>query len=229
MKNLTAEQLLRRIEDLRRMAAGPVGDHLTDQEAIEYCAGSSTEPQRSPIEDHLDSCGACCRDVDVLSHLDYIEKERRLLTWLSDQILLLQAPLRKLADDLKQSSAVGEHEVRPALRLPLALSGELRPMFEGQAFGGEHFVENSTPDQRLRWRIVDEGPQVVVTFDSDVEDLVDMPTIRLHFGDAVEGVVFAKCAGRIVGTSIFTKAHLGAWRGTDVIQLEVEGLDEDAW
>src|SRR6266850_1411115 len=130
MSHLTAEQLHRCVEELRRMAARPVGDHLTDQEAIEYYVGGLTAAQRSRLETHLDSCGACCRDVDVLSHIDDIEKERRLLPWLADQLKQLGAPLRERAFNHTLPAAFGKNLIRRTLRLPLALPSQFMPVLE---------------------------------------------------------------------------------------------------
>lgn len=202
-------------------------DCVEPYEAVQYATGEPDVAERRAVEGHREVCQSCATFLDGMSSgVRQFEQERRLLPWLTAQLTQLGTALREQASDLTGSTGFGCNVVRRTLRLPLALPDQFMPVFDAQVFGTIAPFEAGTPDRRLRWRIVDEGAEVVVTFDSEIDDLVDMPAIRLHFGAAVEPVVFAKCAGRIVGTAVFSKVQLGSWSPTDVLQLEVEGLDQ---
>jgi len=203
-------------------------DCVKPYEAVQYAADELNVDGRRHVEQHCADCESCANFLDgILSGVRQFEKERRLLPWLTAQLGQLGAALSEQASHRTRSTAFGRNVARRTIRLPLALPEQFKPVFDAQVFDTAAPFEASTPDQRLRWRIVDEGAEVAVMFDSEIDDLVDMPFIRLHFGDAVEPVVFTKCAGRIVGTAIFSKVQLGSWSLTDVLQLEVEGLDDD--
>jgi hypothetical protein len=224
---LTATERL--LDEILALPDNTVDDCVDPYEAIQYAKGELDLDRGRAVKRHRESCSTCAKFLDgIFGGLRESEKERRLLPWLTDQLQQLVAPHLEHASDRMRPTAFGSNVVRRTLRLPLALPEQFRPVFEAQLFDTVASFEASTPDQRLRWKIVDEGAEVVVTFDSEVEDLVDMPAIRLHFGEAVEDVAFAKCAGRIVGTAIFSKIQLGAVGSTDVLQLEVEAFDEDS-
>jgi hypothetical protein len=225
--SLTAAERL--LDDILALPDDTVDDCVDPYEAIQYAKGELDVDRCRAVERHSESCETCTKFLDgIFCGLRESEKERRLLPWLAFQLQQLGAPLRKQASNRMRPTSFGSNIVRRTLRLPLALPDQFRPMFDAQVFDAVVPFEGSTPDQRLRWKIVDEGPEVVVTFDSEVEDLVDVPAIRLHFGEAVEDVAFAKCAGRVVGTAVFSKVQLGALRSSDVLQLEVEGFDDDS-
>jgi hypothetical protein len=205
-----------------------MGDDCIDPyEAIQYAKGELDLDRGRAVKRHRESCDTCAKFLDgIFDGLDEYDKKRRLLPWLTDQFRQLGVPLLEQVSERLRPTAFGRSAVRRTIRLPLALPEQFRPVFEAQVFDTGAFFEASTPDQRLRWKIVDEGADVVVTFDSEVEDLVEMPAIRLLFGEAVEDVAFARCAGRVVGTAVFSKTRIGHVSAADVIQLEVDAFEE---
>ncbi len=202
-------------------------DCVDPYEAIQYAKGELDLDRGRAVKRHCESCDTCAKFLGgIVDGLGEYERKRRLLPWLTDQFRQLGAPLMEQLSERMRSTAFGRSAVRRTIRLPLAVSEQFRPVFEAQAFDTGASFEASTPDQRLRWKMIDEGNDVVVTFDSEVEDLVEMPAIRLLFGEAVEDVAFARCAGRIVGTVVFSKTQIGTVSAADVIQLEIDAFEE---
>jgi len=118
-------------------------------------------------------------------------------------------------------------EVGRCFHLPLALPEHLGPMLGGQVFDVAAPVEGRTLNGRVRWRIVEEGPEVIVNIETEFEDFLGRAGIRLRWGGAAEDVVFARCAGRIVSVVVVSKAQLGESSGRDVPVLEVRLSDSE--
>jgi hypothetical protein len=226
MPQTPAERLL---DDILALPDDATDGCVDSYHAIQYAKGELDADRSRDVERHGESCDTCAKFLDgIFFELRAIEKKGRLLPWLIGQIHRLGAPLRELASDLTHAATFNRNVVRRTLRLPLALPDQFRPVVNAQVFDALVPFEASTPDQRLRWRIVDEGPEVVVTFDSDVDDLIGLRSIRLRFGETVQNIVFARCAGRIVGTGVFSKIQLAAWSPADTLQLEVEALVDNS-
>ena len=61
------------IESIKAMPPEPEGPHLTDDEFIEYTGGSLPLAKVARIDRHIESCAACCDEMEFLLTLDEIE------------------------------------------------------------------------------------------------------------------------------------------------------------
>lgn len=165
------------------------------------------------IREHVQTCDACANFVDgVQAGLRDLERERRIVSWLASQ--------RSEATGSDTSTA----HPRGVTWLPLAPAGSLRPMLEGQAFDSASPIEGRTPDGQLSWRLVDEGAELVATFETVLPELIDAPSLRLRCGDVATTLTFLERAGRIVATAILPKVAIGGWDRSCLAALEVDGL-----
>lgn len=183
-----------------------VGDCLEPRHAARYALGDMEPADRERVERHYESCAECAESLErVFSGLWELDRAQ-IASWLKSQLLELRDPLRAF--------------VR-GLALPLAVPTEFRPALVGQYCDTPAACEGETPDGRLRWRLVEERDEVVVSFETAISELLRTPGIRLRWGRAVEAVVFQERAGHIVAWATFSRRQLAGLGPQEVPQLEL--------
>ena len=180
---ITAKKMDGLIEFLKNFPAGPIGDHLSDDEFVEYAMEWLSEEDLRKVDGHLHSCIDCATQMEVV-----VEKAE---SWRGTQG-------QQNIDDLKTRCRLSY-----ALSLATDSLGELKLAAESiesrEIWSWEcdilrgHAVKEINGDWTFR-------------FSSDGMDLLDKP-ILLHLGTITKRAVLTKVSRQEVGAKIVVPRH----------------------
>ncbi len=188
---------------------------VTPYDAVLYAAGQLSALDSDAVELHTRSCRSCASFIaGVVSGRYELACEERLRSWLATQA--------RQQDSAPHSRPNRGRDVAVSgLYVPLAVTGDFTAAITGQAFEAPQSFEGSTPDGNLRWRLIDEGAQIVATFETGLADFIDSSAFQLRCGSFTRRLTFMRCAGRILSTIVIPKEALMASVDLSYLGLEL--------
>lgn len=130
----TAEQIDRLIDDIRKLPAEPVGNHLSDSQFNDYVFENLTDEQEEFLDKHLKSCSKCASEMEQklemseLQRADILVTERRFAaSGLREPLVIAVLPKREIiiTDETKDENGILQFGMVDQLNNWLSRSKEL--------------------------------------------------------------------------------------------------------